>query len=284
MTQQVQRDSLSPDTLPDTPVMPPYYTNPSALSSHASRRFSCLPIAPGFPLYHRFVASSFPPVAVPLANRTTGMYNRTMIRNVVFDMGNVLVRYDAEYIASQFTQDEAARKLLLTEIFRAPEWTLLDAGLLDEEEMRARIAKRLPDALVETGLRAYAQWHCFNRRIPEAESLVDELKRAGCRLYLLSNAAARWRVYWRDFPAMTALDGHIVSALVGALKPDAAIYRILFDTYGLDPAESYFVDDVAANVEAGRALGMDGFVLDRFQYGALREALKEKGVPLETPR
>lgn len=204
-----------------------------------------------------------------------------MIKNIVFDMGNVLLGFDASYIVSQFTADPEAQELLLCAIFRAPEWQRMDAGKLSDEEMLRLIPQRLPDDLVQTGLDAFGNWHLHYRRLPEAEALVRELKEAGYRLYLLSNASARWRIYWRDHPAIALLDGHIVSALVDAVKPDEAIYRILFDTYCIDPAESFFVDDLTANIEAGRALGMDGFLLDRFQYGALRETLRKKGVNIK---
>ncbi len=214
----------------------------------------------------------------PVAHTREFMYDRHMIQNIVFDMGNVLLGFDAAYIASQFAADETVRDLLLSSIFRAPEWALMDAGALTEEDMLRLIPERLPQELVQTGLAAYSGWHLHNRRIPEAETLVNDLKAAGYRLYLLSNASPRWTVYWRDYPAIAALDGHVVSAFVGAVKPDPAIYRILFDSYGLDPAECFFVDDVPANIAGGRALGMDGFVLDRFQYDKLRVALREKGV------
>ena len=205
-----------------------------------------------------------------------------MIQNIVFDMGNVLLRYDADYIVSQFAVDPADRAALLSAIFHAPEWALMDAGELGEADMLRLIPKRLPPRLAETGIAAYQNWHLHNQPIPEAEALVKQLKAAGYRLYLLSNAAPRFQAYWRDYPALTALDGHVVSAFVHAVKPEPAIFRILFDTYGLKPEECFFVDDMAANVAAGKALGMDGFVLDGFQYDGLRKALGERGVRLSS--
>lgn len=193
-------------------------------------------------------------------------------------MGNVLVGYDAEDIVSHFASDPADRALLLSAIFRAPEWAMADANAITEDEFYALIETRLPARLVPAGQKAFREWHLFNRRLPEAERLVGELKNAGYGLYLLSNAALRFDVYYRDYPALTALDGRIVSAHVGAVKPDPAIYRALFDTYGLTPSECYFVDDVPENIEGARRMGMDGFVFDRFQYGELRQALRDRGV------
>ena len=193
-------------------------------------------------------------------------------------MGNVLVGFDAAYIASQFAADPEDSALLLSAIFRAPEWAMADANLITEDAFYGLLPGRLPARLLPAGQRAFLEWQRYNRRIPEAEALVMALKAAGYRLYLLSNAALRFDAYWRDFPALAALDGHIVSARVNAVKPDAVIYQILFDTYALTPAECYFVDDLAANIEAGKRMGMDGFVLDRFQYGELIMDMRAKGV------
>ncbi len=201
-----------------------------------------------------------------------------MIQNIIFDMGNVLVGYDADYIVSHFTDDPADHALLLAAIFRSPQWAMADANAITEDDFYALLPGRLPERLLPAGQRAFREWHLYNQRIPAAETLVDDLKKAGYRLYLLSNASLRWDVYWQDYHALSALDGHIVSSHVNAVKPDAAIYQTLFDTYDLTPAECYFVDDLPANIEGGRRMGMDGFVFDRFQYDELRDDMRAKGV------
>lgn len=204
----------------------------------------------------------------------------SMIKNIVFDMGNVLIGFNAEYVASQFTSDPDARAQLLQVIFYAPEWAMTDAGLLSDEEFLTLIEQRLPPELAQAGRDAYLQWQRYNRPIPKAEALVRELKAAGYQLYLLSNASVRWETYWRDFPAMTMLDGHVVSAFVKAVKPGEGIFRVLFDRYGIKPEESFFVDDLPANIAGAQAMGMDGFLLDHFQYDALRDALRARGVKI----
>lgn len=201
-----------------------------------------------------------------------------MIKNIIFDMGNVLLGYDADYIVSHFTDDPDDHARLLAAIFRAPEWTMADANTITEDDFYALLPGRLPAGLLPTGQKAFREWHYHNRRIPEAEALVDDLHAAGYKLYLLSNASLRWDLYWRDYHALAALDGHIVSSHVNAVKPDPAIYRTLFDTYGLLPSECYFVDDLSANIEGGRRMGMDGFVFDRFQYDELRADMQAKGI------
>ena len=72
----------------------------------------------------------------------------------------------------------------------------------------------------------------------------------------------------------------MVSAYYGYLKPEKELYQILFDTYGLKPEESFFVDDQPLNIQAAQALGMAGHVFDQNNIDALRKALREVGVQL----
>lgn len=203
-----------------------------------------------------------------------------MIENVIFDMGNVLINFDPVYIASHYTSDPAVLQLLLDNIFYAPEWPMTDAGTVSDEEFLRRIDRRFPAECRQVGRDAFLNFHRQIRGIPEADALVRDLKQAGYGTYLLSNASTRWNDYWREYPAIAMLDGHIVSALVGAVKPDPKIYRILFDTYDLKPEECFFVDDLSVNIAGARAVGMDGYVFDHFQYDDLRDTLKARGVKL----
>lgn len=103
-------------------------------------------------------------------------------------------------------------------------------------------------------------WHEYNLR-PAAgmEELVCSLKNRGYRIYLLSNASHRLRVYETEIPGHQYFDGTIVSAEEKLLKPEPEIYERLFEKYGLFPEECFFIDDKPENVEGGKACGMDGY-------------------------
>ena len=83
--------------------------------------------------------------------------------------------------------------------------------------------------------------------------------------------------YFPRLPGADVFSGHVVSADWGILKPDRALYRILLDSFDLNPEECYFVDDNPLNVEAAMTLGMQGSVFDQ-DVTRLRKELKEASV------
>ena len=78
--------------------------------------------------------------------------------------------------------------------------------------------------------------------------------------------------------AMREIDGKVISAMVGMIKPDAGIYQCLFDKYNLNPEECVFIDDRLENIEGGRKLGMEGIVFTDYETGKkkLERMLSEK--------
>lgn len=68
-----------------------------------------------------------------------------MVKNIVFDMGNVLVRYDSMKVCRHFMTDETEMEKVCTSVFISPEWLMLDMGLITEAAALKRMQKRLPD-------------------------------------------------------------------------------------------------------------------------------------------
>lgn len=200
-----------------------------------------------------------------------------MIQNIVFDMGNVLLDYDPVRFISYHTDCPADQELIRNALFRSPEWAMLDAGATTDDGALEAAKARLPERLHGTVRDVFEKWHTYYLNIPEATQLVDDLKAAGRSIYLLSNASLRWYRYQKDYPVFSRLDGYIISASVKEVKPNPGIYEALFSTYGLKPAECFFVDDLPANIEGARRMGMDGFALTHYQYPALRARLTEIG-------
>lgn len=196
-----------------------------------------------------------------------------MIKNIVFDMGNVLVRYRAEPTCERFIEDLLDRERVRTAVFVSPEWTLLDMGVITEEQALMQICARLPERLHEAAALCLRDWHLYNMYpIQEMEQVVRELKARGFGAYVLSNAAIRLKEIWRElFPAPESYDGVLFSAEVQCIKPQKEIYEHFFTRFGLKPEECFFIDDLAVNIEGARACGMDGYC---FQDGDI-ERLKK---------
>lgn len=184
-----------------------------------------------------------------------------MIKNIVFDMGKVLLDYDPVLVCRQFTDSEEEIEAVDRELFRAGEWTLLDKGVITEEEALEQVWKRLPDdRLRELADFSLKHWHEYNITPKEGMGeLVRELKDRGYRIYLCSNASLRFRVFQDKIPGIQYFDGVLVSAEEKCLKPEPEIYERLFEKFQILPEESFFIDDIQANIDGALRCGMSGY-------------------------
>lgn len=208
-----------------------------------------------------------------------------MIRNMIFDMGQVVLDFDGDTIFDPYLPQPPAeedRRLLANACFGTGLWAKLDSGEVTwEEELIEPICALLPKRLHPAMIQMLRHWHEHLSTRDDTYHLMKELKAQGYAIYLLSNAGNCFAKYEHSIPAFRFLDGKIVSAFVRQVKPHAEIYQTLFSTYGLNPAECLFIDDVPANIEGGKAQGMDGIVYDG-DMPKLRLALREKGIRVST--
>lgn len=184
-----------------------------------------------------------------------------MIRNVVFDMGQVLLRWQPEYYLSQGRFSEEDRALLLKEVFRSVEWVQLDRGSISLEDaaaaMRSRLPGRLHQAVWDYGIDWY-RWPMVPMH--GMADLVHELKGKDYGIYLLSNCSLPLRQHVHRIPGIEVFDGIFISSEHRLLKPQHEIFEAFFQTFGLKPEECYFVDDAVTNIEGALECGMEGFV------------------------
>ena len=82
-----------------------------------------------------------------------------MIKNIVFDMGNVLVAYDGRKVCKRYIKDKKDRKRVFTAIFQSPEWVYLDMGMIPEEQAVDQMCARLPKRLHEAARLCMRDWH-----------------------------------------------------------------------------------------------------------------------------
>lgn len=195
-----------------------------------------------------------------------------MIRNIVFDMGNVLVRFDPEHFMDKAGITEAEdRRLIRQELFHSVEWAQMDLGILTEKTAEPLILPRCPESLREKVSFLLSHWADDREMIPGMEALAQELKERGYRLYLLSNASKDQPRYWNTFPVSRLFEGTLISCDAGIVKPDPRIYRLFTERFSLQPDECLFIDDQPPNVAAAIRAGWSGIV---FQGSA--EDLRER--------
>ncbi len=201
-----------------------------------------------------------------------------MIRNLVFDMGNVLVYYDSRRASRAFAADEAEMELVNTAVFISPEWIMLDMGVISDEEALRRIQARLPQGHAREAARLCMEhWHEYCMwPVPGMEELTASLKEQGWKLYLCSNAAIRLVDCYRDvIPGIGLFDGILFSAEVKCMKPQKEMYRHLFERFHLKPEECFFIDDQPLNIQGARECGMDGYCFADGDMEKLKGVLEE---------
>ncbi len=182
------------------------------------------------------------------------------MKNVIFDMGNVLIRFDPEsFLDREGILDPEDRTLMMNAVFLSPEWPMQDKGTIDEAGLLGIVRGRLPARLHESARRLIFAWEKLSEPIPGMAGFVRECKAAGLGIYLLSNASIRQPSYWPDIPGSECFDGTVISAYERLLKPSPEIYRLLLRRFRLAAEDCLFVDDTPANVEGARAVGMQGF-------------------------
>lgn len=200
-----------------------------------------------------------------------------MIKNIVFDMGNVLILDDAWYNVNLETELEEDRICLMNAVFRSLEWVSLDRGAITEEKAIEQMCRNLPMHLHLVAEKLVRNWHADVPPFQEMENLVRTLKERGYHLYLLSNTSKKFYQFRKNIPALDAFDGTFISADWNLLKPSKEIFMAFFHHFQLIPTECYFVDDTAANVDSGKQFGMDGFVFHG-DVETLKWDMERKGI------
>lgn len=200
-----------------------------------------------------------------------------MIQNILFDMGNVLLRFDRQVFLNRLDVSEADKQLLLQEVFLSREWVEMDRGTLREETAEPIMCSRLPAHLHDAVHRLTSCWDQPILPMEGMEELVRELKEAGYGIYLLSNASVRQHAYWPRVPGSALFDGKLISADEGVMKPQQEIYRLCLERFGLKAEECFFIDDVPANIAGAKECGISGAIFHA-DADALREDLRKAGV------
>ena len=193
-----------------------------------------------------------------------------MIKNVVFDIGLVLLGFDVKkYLLSLFDEETAMR--VAKAVFLSGYWHEIDRAVLSEDELLDLFFSADPGVKEEIRTAYDRIGECVERRSWPIQ-VIDGLREQGYKVYYLSNMSEHVISKGQHaFDFVSHMDGGIFSCHVKAIKPDPEIYRRLFDKYGLIPEECIFIDDQPANIAMARKLGMKGI---RFEnYGQMQADL-----------
>ncbi len=184
------------------------------------------------------------------------------MKNIIFDMGNVLLTYDPEVCLNHIVEKEEDRALIRRELFEGPEWVQGDLGELTDEERFNGVSKRVPERLHEELRRCTVEWDMCMYPVKQAREFCDYLKKSGFGIYVLSNASSSFYRYFPRFAPFDYFDGIVVSCDIHIIKPDIRIYQHLLKKYNLRADECFFIDDLEANIEGAKNAGIDGAVFE----------------------
>lgn len=190
-----------------------------------------------------------------------------MIRNIVFDLGGVLVDFHpAEGMRKLGFSKEAASAFQKNIFSRL--WELCDRNPLGSDEIRNLFKSRVKgferevDLLWDniTAVTGVYDYSC---------DWIKSLKKRGFRLYVLSNFGQQaFETNSKLYTFLNDMDGKVVSYEIGYIKPEPEIYRHLFEKYGLNPSESVFIDDRMINVDGAEQCGMKGICFKNYEQAA----------------
>ena len=195
---------------------------------------------------------------------------------VIWDIGNVIVRWDPRTLYSKIFPDPAERDRFLSAVC-TPDWhTRHDLGVTFAEN-RAPLLARFPEQADAIHAWETRWWEMFSGPIPETEAAIEALHAAGVPQYGLTNMSHEtFDGTIAMSPAFARLGGYVVSAHERVMKPDPALYAIACDRFGLAPADVLFFDDSEKNVLSARAFGFD--VHHMTDPAGVRPALEARGL------
>ncbi|MBY8985417.1 MAG: HAD family phosphatase [Candidatus Lokiarchaeota archaeon] len=179
-----------------------------------------------------------------------------MIRNIIFDIGNVLINFKPDQFLRRFINDEYRIKEFLTKVIKTELWLNLDRGIISLEEARKEYLIRYPGES-NLLLTFFAHWKEMLTPITHNIKILRELKSNDYKVYLLSNyikEAFDYVVNRNEFFAI--VDGKVISSDIKSAKPELKIYQNLFEKYDLRPERCVFIDDTEANLHQAQSLNM----------------------------
>lgn len=198
-----------------------------------------------------------------------------MIKNIVFDIGNVLKDWIPS-LDAYFGPEKAKRTAAA--IWGSGLWNQMDMGIIDEEEILSQMISRDPECR-EQILYFWNHLEIVCGRFDYAGPWIQALKDAGFKVYFLSNYSRRLREQVPEtLYFLPLMDGGIFSCDVKMMKPDLRIYAELCKKYALVPEECLFIDDKQENIDGAIAYGMKAIRFDGYNasYPVIMKYLSEE--------
>jgi putative hydrolase of the HAD superfamily len=179
-----------------------------------------------------------------------------MIKNIVFDLGNVLLNFDPESYLDELGYSDDLKSQLINEIFETEEWLQLDRGTISQKQAVEKWQQRNPE-LAEEIAEVMAEWEKILTLKKDSLEILKSTAEKNYNLYILSNFHQLAFDYISSkYDFFKYFDGRVISADVNLIKPEAEIYDHLLNKFNLKAEETLFIDDSKANIEAALKKGI----------------------------
>ena len=186
-----------------------------------------------------------------------------MIKNIVFDLGRVLVNFESREYLKEFGYDDKTVEKLNEIIFKSQEWLSCDSGTYENNTDIAEILiEKYPDYSEMIKKVLTKEWVKMLTLKEDTAEYLKELKSRGFKIYILSNLSKESYDYNSKYEFFKYTDGGVYSYEVKKIKPNPEIYTELLKKYNLIPEETIFIDDVKENIDATNKLKINGVIFE----------------------
>ena len=179
-----------------------------------------------------------------------------MIKNILPDMGNVLLTFNPDIPLNEFCESEEEKQSIRKAYFDGEEWLKTDYGDIKDKDLVDAIKHKVPEKYHETLKKVAANYDIHMVPFEGAKEFCDYIKNKGYGIYILSNASDKFYEYFQRWKKLDYFTGYVVSCDIHVIKPDEKIYRHILEKYKLNAEECLFIDDVEVNVEGAKKVGM----------------------------
>ncbi len=179
-----------------------------------------------------------------------------MIRNIIFDLGNVLLNFKPETFLLRYTKDEQYIQNFISKVIRNKIWFNLDRGTMSLEKAKKKFIRKYPE---DTSflITFFEHWTEMLTPIQENVKILCDLKVNGYNTYILSNFIEEtFEIVEKKYKFFSLFDGKIISGQEKVIKPEIEIYQKLINKYNLVPEECVFIDDIRSFISCARKLNM----------------------------
>ena len=179
------------------------------------------------------------------------------MKNVIFDLGAVMFNWNPKAIAENFTDDVDLQERIQSELYYHQDWIDFDNALLTEVEATKRASDRLEISLFQSK-DLFKQTKESLTLITKTLDVLKDVKAKKLNAYCLSNISPELFQYVEERNDLFSLfDGIVTSGQENTGKPNRRIFEILLERYQLNPKESLFIDDSAANTSTAIKMGIN---------------------------